>query len=239
VLLEPYDLWNDSHGVPDRFIKVRLSMIEVLFRLMEERVRSAQSGSRRSWFGSESSVGRRSPHEALLQGIQELNGRLRVSGIGLQYHAGLLQLANDAGVENAITAPCWDLLKDPKWASPERELKEAFDRAAHGREDAAFYAGKGLESTIKIISDLMGWTRGTERGAANYIDNLVSQKNGRFIATWEAELLKGFFSHVRNPHGHGSGSDKPPAMSSQQTDWAIESAMSWMKSLIQRLGATH
>jgi hypothetical protein len=34
---------------------------------------------------------------------------------------------------------------------------------------------------------------GSEREAANYIGDLVSQKNGRFIAPWEADHLKAFF----------------------------------------------
>ncbi|MBO1077046.1 hypothetical protein [Roseomonas marmotae] len=80
-----------------------------------------------------------------------------------------------------------------------------------------------------------GWTSGTEKGAANYIDNLVSQRNGRFIEPWEADFLKLFFRHVRNPLGHGAGSQAPPEFTEHQIAWAIETAMSWIKSLIRRL----
>jgi hypothetical protein len=62
------------------------------------------------------------------------------------------------------------------------DMKEAIDRRDTGSRDAAVYALKALESVLKIISDEKGWTRGNERGAANYIDNLVSSTNGRVIA---------------------------------------------------------
>lgn len=221
-LLQPFDLWDNGHRTPDYYIKTRLSMVELLFRSAEERLKTLR--------------GRPAKEQAALDAaIQELNSRLRTSGVGLQYHAGTLQEAADELIEQEIAAPCWALLADAKWSNAERELKEALDRAAHGSADAAFHAGKALESTIKVISDEKGWTTGNERGAANYVDNLVSRNNGRFIEPWEAELLKGFFSYVRNPHSHGAGSDPAPQLSDQQRDWAIEAAMSWMKSLIRRL----
>lgn len=93
---------------------------------------------------------------------------------------------------------------------------------------------KALESTIKIISDKRSLTKGSEKGASNYIDNLVSAKNGRLIEVWEADALKALFSSVRNPHGHGPGSEEMPSLSPPQENWVIESAMSWIKSLVVR-----
>ncbi|TWB88989.1 hypothetical protein FBZ93_117173 [Bradyrhizobium macuxiense] len=101
------------------------------------------------------------------------------------------------------------------------------------RQDAAFHAAKALESTIKIISDDKSWSTGRERAAANYIDNLVSCQNGRFLVPWEGNTLKAYFIHGRNPHGHGADATIP-ALTSHQTDWAIETAMAWIKNLIRR-----
>ena len=36
---EQYDLWNDAHGSPDEFFKLRLSLIELLFREAESILR--------------------------------------------------------------------------------------------------------------------------------------------------------------------------------------------------------
>lgn len=38
-LTERFDLWIDRHGDPDKFVKMRLSLIELMFRGFEERTR--------------------------------------------------------------------------------------------------------------------------------------------------------------------------------------------------------
>ena len=234
-LAEPYDLWRDDHGDVDFFIKTRLSLMEAIFRAFENEVgQAAPATLATGWFKAAKPQASSLGASKVERAIVELNQRLRASGIGLQYHSGSLQRADDPLIEDAVTAPCWELLKDPLWTNAERELKEAFEGAAQGDRDAAFHAGKALESVIKIISQERSWTRGNEKGAANYIDNLVSEKNGRFIEVWEADLLKAFFAKVRNPDGHGAGPAEMRTMTSQQTSWALESAMSWIKSLITR-----
>ena len=113
-------------------------------------------------------------------------------------------------------------------------MKEAIDRRDGAGRDPAFYAARALESTIKIISDQKGWTHGGEKGAHSYIDNLGKKTSG-FIDRWEVDLLKSFFTDVRNPFGHGPGNAKMPSLRPQQTDLAIELCISWIKSLIKRL----
>lgn len=88
--------------------------------------------------------------------IRELNQRLRQSGVGLHYHNGLIQFAHDELTEECTAEPSWTILRDPKWANVDRELKEAIDHADGGRADAAFHAAKAVESTIKVISDDQG-----------------------------------------------------------------------------------
>ncbi|WPP02695.1 hypothetical protein [Methylocella tundrae] len=220
-LTEAYDLWKDRHGTADIFLKMRLSLVELLFRSAEERAREL------------------SPTEpdavrAVARAVDELNSRLRQARMDLHYHNGLLQFARDELTETRTAEPCWAVLREAKWSNVDRELKDAIEHADSQRLDAAFHAAKALESTIKIISDDKGWSTGRERGAANYIDNLVSQQNGRFLEPWEGDMLRAFFVHVRNPHGHGAGSQPPPALTSHQTAWAIETAMAWIKNLVRR-----
>lgn len=76
---------------------------------------------------------------------------------------------------------------------------------------------------------------GGENGAHAYTNNLGSAKNGNFISPWERDTLKSFFTAVRNPLGHGPGGEKMPELTLAQTDWAIETCMSWTKTLIARL----
>lgn len=220
-LTEAYDLWKDRHGTADTFLKMRLSLVELLFRSAEERAHKLCATDQDAV-------------SAVARAVDELNSGFRHARVGLYYHNGILQFARDELTETRTAGPCWALLHDPKWANVDRELKEAIEHADGQRKEAAFHVAKALESTIKIISDEKGWSTGRERGAANYIDNLVSQQNGRFLAPWEGDMLKAYFIHVRNPHGHGAGSQPPPALTSQQTDWAIETAMAWIKNLVRR-----
>jgi hypothetical protein len=112
----------------------------------------------------------------------------------------LFQVAADDISNARIAKPFWEIVADPKWAVVDQEMKEACDRLDRGQSDAVTYATRGLESAIKIISDEHGWSTGSERGAVNYIENLQSERSGRFIATWEADALKAIFRHLRNPY---------------------------------------
>jgi hypothetical protein len=51
----------------------------------------------------------------------------------------------------------------------------------------------------------------------------------------EGEALKAVFTNLRNPHSHGGASNPPTRLSDPQQTWAIESCMTWIKSLVRRL----
>ena len=155
--------------------------------------------------------------------------------IPLHFHNGIFQFLQDEVVTQQVHEPFWALVGDPKWLSVDIDVKEAVDRRDSNQRDAALYALKALESTIKIVSDDKGWTNGREKGAASYIDNLVSAKNGRFIEPWESDALKALFRDLRNPHAHGPGSEPTIELTNQQQSWVIDASMTWIKSLITRL----
>ncbi|RDB44733.1 hypothetical protein DU490_00095 [Halomonas sp. DQ26W] len=253
---ETFVLAEYDGSVPaDQFIKERLSFIELAFRHREEqllelnasldrRVQEAkleaklkpQRGIRlpgnrgdglRAW--------NKTQNEMFRASCNELNERFRRSRVKLHYHNGFIQISEDEAVMRQIEQPFWMLVGDPMWQSVDHDMKEAIDLRDSGGRDPVLFAAKALESTIKIISDTKGWTRGTEKGAANYIDNLRAKANGELINDWERESLVGFFSKVRNPFGHGAGSQPVPELSAPQTDWAIEFCMIWAKNLIRRL----
>jgi hypothetical protein len=238
-------------GSPDVHIKERLSLIELGFRARENEIAAMNApaitdGERLLASLSRSSLrvpgdpeeGARKRREtetaAFRSNVDELNTRFRQAGYPLNYHNGFIQFLTDDLVQKEVETPFWRLVADPMWSNVDSDMKVALDlRDADGR-DPAFYAARALESTIKIISDQKGWTHGGEKGAHNYIENLASKKNG-FINSWEGTSLKDFFTHVRNPFGHGAGSSQTPSLSRSQTEWAIEFSMSWIKNLIRRL----
>lgn len=167
--------------------------------------------------------------------VHELNERFKQAGAPVSYNDGFIQLVDDALIEAHVETPFWKLVSEARWKNVSLDMAEAIDLRDSGAKDPAYHAAKALESVIKIISDDKGWSSNSEKGAANYIDNLVSQKNGRFIEVWESEFLKDYFKKVRNPMGHGAGSSEMPVLTKEQCDWAIHNAMSWTLSLIDRL----
>jgi len=239
---EPYDLSNDGHGGPDAFVKLRLSLIELLYREAESIFGELAPKQQDvvSWWRHVQ--GRVSPPRsrieeglaATMQGIDELNARFQAAGLPFEYHAGIIQRVDDPLTTSQIEKSFWALIADQKFSNVELDMKEAIDRRDSHKHDAAFYALKALESVIRILSDDLGRTRGTERGAAEFIDNLVAAKPSRFIDVWEAEALKTLFRDLRNPLGHGAGAGQPLILRTEQSTWAIELAMSWIKNLVRR-----
>lgn len=236
LLGEEYDLWNDAHGTCDQFFKVRMSLLELLFRETEKQI-EREAERRRVSIPSEyryrgpASDEPALPIQRFQEAVDELNQRLRSTGLPFAYHNGLLQLVDDPITTELIEKPFWDLVAEQRWTNVDTEMKEALDRRDAGKGDAGFYAGKALESVIKILSKQHGWTTGTERGAANFIDNL---QRDRFVEAWEADEMKHLFLKIRNPQGHGAGDEEPLVLKDYQATWAIETTMAWIKSLARR-----
>jgi len=247
-MLEPFD----GKISADRFVKERLSLVEIGFREHENFVAMLnanlaanitvaelfdQRGERRGLRVSGDSADRVRAANASLnakfQGaVNELNARFRQANCQLHYHNGFIQISEDQTVAQEIETPFWKLVAEPKWHNVDHDMKEAIDLRDTGGRDPAFYAARSLESTIKIISGEKQLTTGKEKGVHNYIDNLMGAK---LIEVWEMEALKHFFTKVRNPFGHGPGAAPMPSLTDHQTNWAIEYSMIWIKSLIRRM----
>lgn len=238
---------------PDRFVKERLSFVELALRFRGEQIAKENAllptklaeasspplpggrlrvpGDRRDSL----KAWNRQTNEAFGANVAELNERFRQSKAPLTYHNGFIQVSLDDQIEERIARPFWELVSGPLWTNVDIDMKEALDRRDSNDKDPALFAAKALESAIKIVSDRKGWTRGTEKGAAQYVDNLISKANGGLLATWEGEMLKDYFRRVRNSLGHGPGSEPMPVLTLEQTDWAIETAMSWVRTLVRRV----
>lgn len=244
---------------PDVFVKRRLSFVELAFREREQQIThinnqleselrtaalrdavSKSGGGLRIPGSSQSNVDfvkrNKERINTTFKGyVHELNERFKQAGMPLHYHNGYIQITTDSLTQSQIEQPFWDAVKDAKWANVSTDMATAIDLRDTGGRDPAFYAGKALESTIKIISNEKSWTTGKEKGASDYLNHLESKANGSFIDQWERKILQAFFISVRNEYGHGPGSDPMPKMTEFQTDQTIEFCMSWIKSLIKRL----
>jgi hypothetical protein len=247
-MMQPFD-----GKIPaDRFIKERLSLVEIGFRQHENFVaelnaklaeniaaaelfdrRGERKGLRVPGNSADSVRAANASWNAKFQlAVNELNARFRQANCQLHYHNGFIQISEDQTVAREIETPFWKLVAQPKWHNVDHDMKEAIDLRDTGGRDPARYAAHALESTIKIISDEKQLTGGNEKGASNYIDNL---RGAKLIEVWEMEALKHFFTKVRNPIGHGPGAAPMPSLTDHQTNWAIENSMIWIKSLIRRI----
>ncbi len=244
-------LMQPVSGSPDMHIKERLSLVELGFRERESEIAIMNAAPIRVSMPAASIPSRpnmrvpgdridgiralRASSTAAFQAsIDELNARFRHAHYRLHYHNGFIQASTDNLVQNTVETPFWSLVREPLWQNVDTDMKEALDLRDSDGRDPAFCAARALESAIKIISGQRGWNHGKEKGAHNFIDNLAS-KSHAFIEPWEAGILKDFFTHVRNPFGHGAGNEQMPALTRQQTEWAIEFSKSWIKSLIRRM----
>lgn len=239
----------------DAWVKDRLSLIELAFRRRGEEIAEVNrllptqllTADLPDWDAPARGIrvlGKKSDglkamnarvNSAFDESVADLNGRMRLAGYRLHYHNGFIQLSDDKLVEAEVARPFWALVTDPRFANVDLQLKEAIDRRDRGDRTSAFHAVCALESCIKIICEIKGWTKGTEKGAANYVDHLNSKANGRFIEPWEGKTLKEMFTDVRNPFAHGPGQEPMPTLNIEQTQWAIDTSMTWCKSLLTRL----
>lgn len=250
MICQNWALSQPSEDYSDNHMKERLSLVELGLRKRAEKLEEANARLEQECAAYLRRLGGRAfapgdPTASLRaenarinrkfsDAVAELNTRFREAGAQLHYHNGFIQKSDDELLISEVEEPFWTLVCHRKWANVDTDMKEAIDlRDCDGR-DPAWYAARALESTIKIISSDKKWTRGTENGPAHFIDNLVSQKNGRFIDVWEADVLKDFFAKIRNPFGHGPGEGPMPNLTPQQTTWAIHTCMAWAASLITR-----
>lgn len=241
----------------DLFMKYRLSFIEIAFQEKANQLRSQKAmvvaalgkaadvfaphhalkpSADNSWLLKEK-ISIEAGEAAFAIQISELNERFRQAKIPLSYHNDLIQMSDDALVEREVERPFWSAVSDPKWSVVDQQMKEALDERDRGDRNAVSNAFNALESTIKTISNDKGLTHGAERGAVNYIDNLVKETSaGRFIQVWERDILVKLFGDIRNKFGHGPASGHAlPTLLPQQTAWAIDTCMVWIKSLIRRV----
>lgn len=239
---------------PDMFIKRRLSFIELAFRTREDQVAQANAEfpkrlaeaelqdkmpRRPMTIPGKRSDGVRAMNESMnkffAENVDELNERFKQADMQLHYHNGFIQITQDERLHGQVEQPFWLLVKDATWKNVSIDMAEAVDRRDTGGRDPSFYAAKALESAIKIICDIKGWTMGNEKGVSDFLNHLESKANGTYIASWERQSMQRFYSDVRNDLGHGPGSKDMPNLTPQQIDQTIEFCMSWVKSLIKRL----
>lgn len=240
----------------DLYMKHRLSLIEQAFQIRADQIALRRAGliivlnnqsggsdgalifdnisPKNVWTSTRNAIV--DDHMRFASQIVELNERFRQAKMPLSFHNNLIQVSDDTLIEEEIERPFWSIVSDSKWTNVDLQMKEALDHRDRGERNSVSSAMNALESAIKTISDVRAWTTGTEKGAAHFIDNLVKERDGvRFITVWEKDALVKLFGDIRNAFGHGPSSGQPlPSLLPEQTAWAIDSCMVWIKNLVRR-----
>jgi AbiJ-like protein len=158
-MLQPFD-----GSIPaDRFIKERLSLIELGFRQRGEEVayhngklpeyiakaqlfearRSPRVAVPANQVADKVKAANASMNAAFQEAVIELNARFRQAGLDLHYHNGFIQVASDPMVAQEIEVPFWQLVADPKWTNVDHDFKEAVDlRDTNGRDPPSMLRGR-------------------------------------------------------------------------------------------------
>jgi hypothetical protein len=142
---------------PDRFMKERISFIELAFRIREEELttfnqelakkiaRATIDGNRNQLrLADELRSSIDSMNTTFKECVYELNERLKRAGTPLNYHNGFIQIVTYPLVEKHIERPFWEIVANPLWKNVDVDMKEALDRRDTNVRDAAFYAALAL-----------------------------------------------------------------------------------------------
>ncbi|WP_271499975.1 AbiJ-NTD4 domain-containing protein [Bradyrhizobium sp. CCBAU 11357] len=144
-MLTPFD----GNVSADRFIKERISLVEIGFRQHEnfvaelnaglaEKLTAARiqdhtfpAGGRGLRLPGKRADGIQAANDKLnatfQAAVNELNARFRQAGCQLHYHNGFIQISEDQTIAQQIETPFWKLVAEPKWHNVDHDMKEAID----------------------------------------------------------------------------------------------------------------
>jgi uncharacterized protein DUF7014/AbiJ-like protein len=148
---------------------------------------------------------------AAADAVAELNERLRRAGFGYRYEQGKLFRIDNELMHQEVTRPALQLLTDPRFKGADEEFRAAHDHYKAGEyKDCAVDALNALESTMKVICELKGWSYAQGARSSDLLKVLrreglfpefADQSFDQLIAT-----LKSGLPTLRNETGgHGQG----------------------------------
>ena len=132
----------------DRFIKERLSLVEIAFRkrheaidelnakspknILEEKLRpKPRSGQRLPGnYVDGLKAQNKQTNDHFANAVNELNTRFRQAGCRLQYHNGFIQISEDERLAEQLERPFWALVAAPEWKNVDIDMKEALNEKA-------------------------------------------------------------------------------------------------------------
>lgn len=141
--------------------------------------------------------------------VNEINERMKRDGFGYEYIDGIIIKVDQGFVHAEVTKPALFLLS--KFEGARLEFLNAHEHYRHSRyEECLTDCNKSLESLLKHICDIQGWSYG--KGTVNALIPICMDK-GLFPKYLQTELSslstlisQGVSSIRNNESGHGQGS---------------------------------
>jgi len=178
------------------------------------------------------------------EAVGELNERFRRAGFGYRYENGKIFRIDNELTHQEITRPALQLLTDPRFKGADEEFRAAHDHYKAGEyKDCAVDALNALESTMKVICDLKGWSYAQGARSSDLLKVLrreglfpefADQSFDQLVAT-----LKSGLPTLRNETGgHGQGAT-PVVVPIYVASYALNLAASKIRFLIEAFQASN
>jgi len=145
--------------------------------------------------------------------VAEMNARMMEDSFGYQFNSGQLIELNSQFVYEQVINPVLGLLSDKRFAGPNSEFREALEEFKLSKfDDCVADCGNALESTIKVIAAIKGWTDVKDNDPASKLIDAAFRNNliPAYMQTQFTALRSviGGAATVRNKEGsHGTGAE--------------------------------
>ena len=184
----------------ERDIEKVLSAIELVFRMMDEKLRHTPFYL--------NNLG--APVDEV---ISELNLRFRERGIGYEYACGQIIKIDSKLIHSEVMKPALSLLHAPLFKGANEEFLSAHKHYREGRlEECLVDCCKALESTLKVICTKRGWKYQPTDSVKKLLDvvfknRLVPSFSESHFSTLRSTLESGLPPLRNKMGGHGQGAE--------------------------------
>jgi hypothetical protein len=175
--------------------------------------------------------------------VEELNERFRRAGFGYRYEDGKIFRIDNELLHQEATLPALRFLKDPRFAGANEEFHAAHAHFKAGEfKDCAVDANNALESTMKAICEIKGWSFSKGATAGDLLNVL---RNNGFLPGYTSgsfqqlvvTLSSGLPALRNNVGGHGQGAE-PVEVPMHVAAYAMHLAASKILFLFEAFRAT-
>lgn len=199
-----YSWWMYERQFADPDHDLRLDVVELAFSIPFDIIRSHVA--------TEPSLGY-SFSDPIRKALQAINARMQEDGFGYQMEGKQLVEVKSQFLHEEAIEPVLGLLRDPAFAAPDQEFRDALAEYRSGNyDDCIADCGNAFESVLKVIAAKKAWegVKPSDR-ASKLLDAAVKNEliPSYMLSQFTAlrEVLTGIATVRNNAGGHGAGTE--------------------------------